>query len=255
MIKEKAFYSYPFQEKCILQRKFKNEKKTQRIPISGWRIHWNQASLDPHTSLPSRGGPRKSQRVERCSRSFNAYRSGASPSFSLSLISSSFFYPLCSSRVSSLLPLVCFSRRDDWRIDSVREAGTKGGAVWPSPSCLRGPKVMWRRRLARKVSSSIGQIDAFRPTWLNLEIRVCVNIWTLRCFRVTVWHRFCSFSMVVEWMMRVVNQWKDWFYLFDVIFIGVNRIEVFIVLILIKTLFLEIIRYICLTMLTCNFKF
>lgn len=107
MIKEKAFYSYPFQERCILQRKFKNEKKTQRIPISGWRIHWNQASLDPHTSLPSRGGPRKSQRVQRCSRSFNAYRSGASPSFSFSLISSSFFYPLCSSRVSSLLPLWC----------------------------------------------------------------------------------------------------------------------------------------------------
>lgn len=95
MIKEKAFYSYPFQEKCILQRKFKNEKKTQRIPISGWRIHWNQASLDPHTSLPSRGGPRKSQRVQRCSRSFNAYRSGASPSFSLSpssLLLSSILY-------------------------------------------------------------------------------------------------------------------------------------------------------------------
>lgn len=63
-IKEKTSYSYPFQERCILQQKLKSEKKRQRIPISGWRIHRNQASVGPHASLPP-GGGRKPQRVQR----------------------------------------------------------------------------------------------------------------------------------------------------------------------------------------------
>lgn len=198
--RENVIFLSPFQERCVLQRELKSEKKTQRIPISG-SIGTKHRS-GPRASLP----PRRWSKTVRtgpttgCRRSFNAlsFRIFSFP------LSSPLFFLLPSVLVSRALPLVCFSRRDDWRIDSVREAGTKGGAVWPSPSCLRGPKVMWRRRLARRRRRAsfrlacrfppIGQSMRFspsRPTWLNLEIRVCafmarVNIWTLRCFRDSV---------------------------------------------------------------------
>lgn len=175
----------------------------------------------PRASLPprrwSKTGPTTGP-TTGCRRSFNAlsFRIFSFP------LSSPLFFLLPSVLVSRALPLVCFSRRDDWRIDSVREAGTKGGAVWPSPSCLRGPKVMWRRRLARRRRRAsfrlacrfppIGQSMRFslsRPTWLNLEIRVCA-LWLVLIFGhcgafVTVWYRISIFNGGEKWMMRVLK--------------------------------------------------
>lgn len=64
---------------------------------------------------------------------------------------SSFFFFLLLSHVPSLRFFgVLFSER---RLTYRFHEGTKGGAVWPSPSCLRGPKVMWHRRLERRRAS------------------------------------------------------------------------------------------------------
>lgn len=119
---------------------------------------------------------------------------------------SSFFFFLLLSHVPSLRFFgVLFSER---RLTYRFHEGTKGGAVWPSPSCLRGPKVMWHRRLERRRASfrlacrfpPISQSMRFppsRPTWLNLEIRVCA-LWLVLIFGhcsafVIVWYRISIF--------------------------------------------------------------
>lgn len=104
MIKEKAFSSYS--RKISYNENLKTRKRRNEFPfpVDGSIGTKHRSILTLHFLHEVVENPNGSN--DGCSRSFNAYRSGASPSFSSPLLSS-FFYPLCSSRVSSLLPLWC----------------------------------------------------------------------------------------------------------------------------------------------------